>query len=84
MPSPFRHPGFNPGPSFFFSFWKPWVPAFAGMTMLWASPASAQPAAIDYGKAANWLCLPGQNDICARPLPTPSGFTGTKTTSPRP
>lgn len=39
-----------------------------------ATPASAQPAAspaaVDYSKDANWLCLPGRSDICSTPLPT--------------
>ncbi len=38
-----------------------------------AWPASAQaPAAppVDYGKESNWLCLPGQADVCSTPLPT--------------
>jgi hypothetical protein len=39
--------------------------------LLTAAPAPAQPAAaLDYAKAANWLCLPGRADICAKPLPT--------------
>jgi hypothetical protein len=33
-----------------------------------APPASV--AAPDYRKEANWLCLPGRNDVCATPLPT--------------
>jgi hypothetical protein len=42
----------------------------AGLMM--AAPASAQqsPAAPDYSKEANWLCLPGRVDACGRPLPT--------------
>ena len=47
-----------------------------------AAPALAQPAAapaaVDYGKATNWLCLPGRSDICSTPLPTtalnPNGY----------
>ena len=45
------------------------------------APASAQPAAPaaeDYSKATNWLCLPGRSDICSTPLGTtalnPNGF----------
>ncbi|HYI43787.1 MAG TPA: DUF3089 domain-containing protein, partial [Sphingomicrobium sp.] len=25
---------------------------------------------VDYGKERNWLCLPGQADVCSTPLPT--------------
>ena len=46
-----------------------------------AAPASAQtpaPAAVDYSKAANWLCLPGRSDLCSTPLGTtalnPNGY----------
>ena len=46
-----------------------------------AAPASTQPAApapVDYSKATNWLCLPGQSDICSTPLETaalnPDGY----------
>ena len=51
--------------------------------MLVAEPAFAQPApqappAVDYASEANWLCLPGRQDACGRPLPTvalnPNGF----------
>lgn len=46
-----------------------------------AAPVSAQPAAtapVEYSKDTNWLCLPGQSDICSTPLPTtalnPNGY----------
>ena len=46
-----------------------------------AAPASAQtpaPAAVDYSKATNWLCLPGRADLCSTPLGTtalnPNGY----------
>ena len=45
-----------------------------------AAPASAQPVSppVDYGKEANWLCLPGRADDCSTPLPTaalnPNGY----------
>ena len=46
-----------------------------------AAPTSAQspaPAAVDYSKAANWLCLPGRSDLCSTPLGTtalnPNGY----------
>ena len=50
-----------------------------------ATPATAQtPTPVDYTSNANWLCLPGRGDICARPLATvdvnPSGY-GARTTS---
>jgi hypothetical protein len=60
------------------------VPAAA--VALLAAPITAQtppaapaaPAAVDYGAAANWICLPGREDACARPLPTaaldPAGY----------
>ncbi|MDQ3478821.1 MAG: DUF3089 domain-containing protein [Pseudomonadota bacterium] len=38
-----------------------------------AWPAVAQqpaPPPVDYGKERHWLCLPGQADVCSRPLPT--------------
>jgi hypothetical protein len=37
-----------------------------------ATPAVAQPvpAAPDYAKPANWLCLPGGADVCSKPLAT--------------
>ena len=36
-----------------------------------AAPAEAplEPV-VDYSNEANWLCLPGRNDACGRPLPT--------------
>ena len=47
-----------------------------------AAPATAQaqptPAAPDYAKAADWLCLPGRADSCSTPLATtalsPNGY----------
>jgi hypothetical protein len=51
---------------------KSWVPAFAGMSMVCASPALAQtPSAVpDYTKDSSWLCLPGRKDVCSTPLAT--------------
>jgi len=77
-----RHPGLDPGSRFFpLLLKKSWVPAFAGMTMLCASPVSAQrpaSAAPDYSKDSAWLCLPGRADTCSTPLPTtalnPNGY----------
>ena len=66
-----RHPGLEPGSSFFF--FKNLIPAFAGMTMMLCGiPASAQPqtAAPDYSNDSTWLCLPGRADTCSTPLPT--------------
>ena len=57
--------------------------ALLSLTALAATvPASAQPApapaAVDYSKAANWLCLPGRSDLCSTPLGTtalnPNGY----------
>jgi hypothetical protein len=45
-----------------------------------AAPAAAQApaAAPDYAEETAWLCLPGRDDLCARPLPTtalnPNGY----------
>ena len=50
--------------------------ALAGL----AAPAAAQhpAAAVDYAQPANWLCLPGRDDACGKPLPTaalnPNGY----------
>ncbi|HYJ52396.1 MAG TPA: DUF3089 domain-containing protein [Allosphingosinicella sp.] len=42
------------------------------------APAPAAPAAIDYAQDATWLCLPGRQDACGRPLATaalnPAGY----------
>ncbi len=41
-------------------------------------PAGAAPEAVDYSNDASWLCLPGRQDACGRPLPTaalnPNGY----------
>lgn len=50
-----------------------------------AAPAGAQEATPgpipDYASEASWLCLPGRDDVCARPLPTtalnPNGYGST-------
>ena len=43
-------------------------------TLLPAAPAAAQPQAappaVDYANEANWLCRPGREDPCGRPLAT--------------
>ena len=50
--------------------------------MVCSNPVQAQtPAAPDYAKPANWLCLPGRSDTCSKPLPTtalnPNGYGST-------
>jgi hypothetical protein len=79
-----RHPGVDPGSTFLSGDWKKWcIPAFAGMTMMAASPAHAQPpgAAPNYAQASSWLCLPDRTDVCSTPLPTtalnPDGYGST-------
>ena len=49
-----------------------------------AAPSTAQapaPAAPDYSKTSNWLCLPGRSDVCSKPLGTtalnPNGYGST-------
>ncbi|MEO5973391.1 MAG: DUF3089 domain-containing protein [Sphingomicrobium sp.] len=57
----------------------------AAAAVAFSAPAPAQtpaaPAAIDYAKPANWLCLPGRADICSTPLATtalnPNGYGST-------
>src|SRR5687767_4495308 len=54
----------------------------AALGLLAGGPALAQPAeapaAVDYGNSANWLCRPGRDDACSKPLPTtalnPNGY----------
>ena len=71
MRIPFRHPGLDPGSTFFSSGSKKrWIPAFVGMMWASATPAQAPPAAPDYSKDSSWLCLPGRGDTCSTPLPT--------------
>ncbi len=48
----------------------------------WPASAQSPPALpVDYGKESNWLCLPGQADVCSRPLSTTrvgrNGYGGT-------
>jgi hypothetical protein len=51
------------------------------LSLLLAAQASAAPAAVDYSKPANWLCLPGRSDTCASALRTtalnPNGYGST-------
>ena len=77
----FRHPGLDPGSRFLpRKLTKKWIPAFAGMTTAWFSPANAQAPspAPDYTRDSAWLCLPGRADVCSIPLPTtalnPNGY----------
>jgi hypothetical protein len=50
-------------------------PIAAALAALVAAPAPAQQAAgasapVDYSQPASWLCLPGRDDACGKPLPT--------------
>jgi len=56
-----------------------------------AAPAHAQtppPAAasVDYANPANWVCLPGRDDVCSRPLATaelePAGYGAVSSSAP--
>jgi hypothetical protein len=51
------------------------APAFAQTPPPAAAPAAAP---VDYASAANWICLPGRDDACSRPLATadllPNGY----------
>jgi hypothetical protein len=78
-----RHPGLEPGPAFSLRRLKAkWIPACAGMTILFGSPIAAQtpgsPPPPDYAKDSAWLCLPGRADVCSSPLATtalnPNGY----------
>jgi hypothetical protein len=90
MPVLSRHPGLDPGSTFLSRrLKKRWIPAFAGMTMVWATHAPAQapapartaPAAVDYSMHRSWLCLPTRLTVCSTPLPTtalnPNGYGST-------
>ena len=55
---------------------------FAALTA--AAPSAAQaptPAAPDYSRTSDWLCLPGRSDECSTPLGTtslnPNGYGST-------
>lgn len=47
-----------------------------GLGLIAGAPALAQTspeasvAAPDYSRASSWLCLPGRDDVCSKPLPT--------------
>ena len=62
---------------------RPLLSFLAAAAAAWPAAAQAQPAPgpVDYGKERNWLCLPGQPDVCSRPLPTtalgPNGYGAT-------
>ena len=81
-----NHTGLEPGSTCSFSRRnkKSWTPAFAGMTLMWAAPITAQSpnaAAPEYSKDSSWLCLPGRADVCSTPLATtalnPNGYGST-------
>ena len=74
MPLPFRHAE---------------LVSTAILSLAMAVPVDAQTsklAAVDYTKASSWLCLPGQADICAKPLlttaVTPVGYGKRSNSSP--
>jgi hypothetical protein len=77
-----RHPGVDLGSTFLSAVLKKkWIPACAGMTMMWAAPVTAQSStapAPDYAKDMSWLCLPSRADVCSSPLATtalnPNGY----------
>jgi hypothetical protein len=59
----------------------------ASILSLLASSAIAQPAKpVDYSSESSWLCLPGQADVCAKPLLTtavePNGYGKRSNSSP--
>ena len=67
----------------------------AALSLAAAAPLPAQnnapaPAAPDYSKDADWLCLPGRSDVCSTPLATtalnPNGYgsTGRSTVAKEP
>ena len=65
---------------------------FAVALFAFAVPASAQeaasalPAPPDYANTADWLCLPGRDDACSKPLPRtelgPNGYGATTQVKP--
>jgi len=60
------------------------------VSLLLAAQAAAANPAPDYRSAANWLCLPGRQDVCSTPLATtalnPNGYgsTGRSTVAKNP
>jgi hypothetical protein len=60
----------------------------AAASLFAAAPVAAQElaSAPDYAKEANWLCLPGRDDACSKPLPTtalnPNGYGSTGLVKP--
>ena len=44
--------------------------AFLSSAPALAQTAEPAPAPVDYSSEPNWLCLPGREDPCGRPLPT--------------
>ena len=66
---------------FDFAQWLLRMSGLVAVALAGPTGASAQPAvspAPDYSKEANWLCLPGRQDVCSTPLPTtalnPNGY----------
>src|SRR5688572_3765428 len=55
------------------------------LAALIATQAPAAPAAETYGPPSAWLCLPGRNDVCSRPVRTtalnPNGYGSTGQTT---
>jgi hypothetical protein len=51
---------------------------FAAALLAAQTNAEPAPAPVDYAADASWLCLPGRQDACGRPLPTaaldPAGY----------
>lgn len=67
-------------------------PAAAALAVLIAVPAPAQqaesaPAPVDYSVPASWLCQPGREDACSKPLATvalnPNGYGSVGQSEPR-
>jgi hypothetical protein len=57
---------------------REFLTAIAAMMNQGPAEAQPRPAAVDYALERNWLCLPGRDDVCAKPLPTtalnPAGY----------
>jgi hypothetical protein len=57
------------------------APAFAQAPM-----PPAPPPPVDYGNGASWVCLPGRDDACSRPLQTaelePNGYGAVSASTP--
>ncbi|HUG45855.1 MAG TPA: DUF3089 domain-containing protein [Sphingomicrobium sp.] len=57
---------------------REFLTAIAAMASPGQPAAETSPGAVDYELGQNWLCLPGREDVCAKPLPTatldPGGY----------